>query len=756
LYRVIFLILFLTSFPLISSAQNLFTVTGRVTSEWGDPVPHARVSASSGGHIQQTTTDSEGRFEFSVSTEDVTIVIEGENIRRFEKVFNLSNREEIPIQIDHIVRPYKESLIITDHIMEPFMERMDDTVFRDTLFSRDDQILHILNAGINSGQHEGGGKSLEVRRFGFNLDHGGVSGGLKVLVDGVQQNHVTQGHGQGYLGQLKTVIPELVDEVDILNGPFSAQYGDFSGLGVVHIRLKESIFNQFTTRLQFGSFNSSRAFVAFSPELKKSRSFLAYERSRSDGPFLNPLNYRRDNITGSYTVSLSKSQDRGIKIISGRNTFTSSGQLPLDLVANGDLDRFGYIDPDLGGHTRTGTAAVYYKKDWASGGTLRLDGFVNRSLFDLYSNFTFFLNNPLDGDGIQQHDSRVQEGVNALYLKPLRILGRPLFLEAGINYSASQINTGLSTRINRSPTDSVTAANAGISNSALYLQNTFHLGRLQLKGGIRYDHFHFSVRDRLAGVERSEGAGRLQPKLNLSFSLADILPATLYLNYGRGIASQDARGIVAWRESPKISSTDFFQFGTSHRLKMVTLSTALFLIDRSNEQVYIPDDGSIEFRAASRSYGFEVKSSFKITNYLSVDTGLTRVMNAFYKGTLPRIYLDSAPHRVAHTSLSLSNLKGLNISLRYRHAGSYRLDGEDAGLRASGLDVVDLGIRKAVRRWMDLELSVDNLTNKRYYETQNYFESRASRNSPAMDRIHGTPGYPISFNAGATIHLFRK
>ena len=59
----------------------------------------------------------------------------------------------------------------------------------------------MLDGGINAGQHEGGGKSVEIRRFGFNLDHGGVNGGLKVLVDDVQQNQGTQGHGQGYLGR---------------------------------------------------------------------------------------------------------------------------------------------------------------------------------------------------------------------------------------------------------------------------------------------------------------------------------------------------------------------------------------------------------------------------------------------------------------------------------------------------------------------------------------------------------------------------
>src|SRR5436853_6956268 len=113
-----------------------------------------------------------------------------------------------------------------------------------------------LNAGINSGQHDGGGQSLEIRRFGFNLDHGGVNGGLKVLVDDVQQNQGTQGHGQGYLGQLKSLTPELIQDVSILNVPFSAEYGDFSGLGVVHIRLRESLPEQWNMRLQGGSFGS--------------------------------------------------------------------------------------------------------------------------------------------------------------------------------------------------------------------------------------------------------------------------------------------------------------------------------------------------------------------------------------------------------------------------------------------------------------------------------------------------------------------
>ena len=176
------------------------------------------------------------------------------------------------------------SVVITDTVLEPSVDRRNQAVFKDTLFSRDDQIFHQLAAGINVGQHEGGGKSIEIRRFGFNLDHGGVNGGLKVLVDNVQQKQSTQGHGQGYLGSLKSLSPELVQEANLINGPFSAEYGDFSGLGVVHIRLRESLPDQWTARLQGGSFNTQRGFLAFSPDLKNADAFLSYEGSHSDGP----------------------------------------------------------------------------------------------------------------------------------------------------------------------------------------------------------------------------------------------------------------------------------------------------------------------------------------------------------------------------------------------------------------------------------------------------------------------------------------
>ncbi len=609
---------------------------------------------------------------------------------------------------------------------------------------------------------------MEIRRFGFNLDHGGVSGGLKVLVDDVQQNQGTQGHGQGYLGALKSLTPELIQDVNILNGPFSAEYGDFSGLGVVHIRLKESLANEFTARIQGGSFNSYRTFLAYSPQLDNASAFLAYEGSRTDGPFINPLRYKRDNLTANYTWRKSSHETFGFKLNAGRNDFYSSGQIPLDEVAAGRLDRFGFEDPDDGGRVRSGVAAAYYRREWESGDSLKLDAFVGRSLFDLYSNFTFFLNDQRNGDGIQQHDSRLQEGANLQYLHPFKLFGQQALLTLGSNLHSNQIYVALYPRLGRAPLDDradpppvnpTTKANADVTNIAGYVQQAIDLwhGHLHLEGGLRFDYFRFDVDDRIDPASSgSQGASRFQPKANVAYTPSDRFPVVLYFNYGRGISSQDARGIVQKPDSPRLSTTDFYQAGVSSHRRRFSLSADMFLIDRSNEEVYIPDDGSLEFKGPSRSYGYEVKTSLQVTRSLSFNAGLTQVMNAFYRASFPSVYVDSAPHTVANAALTLSGWHGFTGSLRYRHTGNYRLDGKDASIRASGLDVLDLSVVRKIRSWVDLNVAVDNLTNKRYYETQNYFESRLNPGDDVVARIHGTPGYPAGVTVGLTFHIHPK
>jgi hypothetical protein len=492
--------------------------------------------------------------------------------------------------------------------------------------------------------------------------------------------------------------------------------------------------------------------------VKDGDALLAYEGSYTDGPFMNPLGYRRDNLTGSFLRRVSPKSTFGLKMNGGINTFTSSGQLPLDEVFAGRLDPFGYLDPTQGGRIRSGTLAGYWRHEGSSGQVLKLDGFISRSLFDLFSNFTYFLNNAERGDGIQQHDSRLVEGANVQYLRPHRIGGAQALFTTGGNFHDNQILVGLDGRAGRTPVEIFTKANAHVTNAAGYAQESVTLlgNKLQLGAGLRFDRFRFGIQDHVhPSMSGTQSAGRWQPKASIAFTPSYRLPVTLHANYGRGISTADARVIVQRPESQRISTTDFFQFGTSHRMGRLSATTDVFVIDRSAEQVYLADDGTFEFQGPSRAYGGEAKLGIELTRHVSMFGGITKVSNVFYRGTAPREYVTNAPGFVANAGVTVSSWKGWSGSVRMRSINHYRLDSLDSSILAAGHTVWDLGIARRIRRGIELNFTIDNFTDRSYWETQNYYESRLPGQEPAT-RIHATPGYPLTFMVGMTFRLFGK
>lgn len=730
-------------------------LAGRVLDPQGKAVPLATVRVS-----RDASAVSDGRGEFRIqplAPGKYRVTVEAAAFQpAFVDVTVGSGAVEVrEITLSGLARQH-ESIVIEAKTVEPALDLRNREIFDRTLFSRDDQIMQELNAGIDAGQHEGGGKSLEIRRFGFNLDHGGVNGGLKVLIDGVQQNQETQGHGQGYLGSLKALSPELIQDVTIVNGPFSAEYGDFSGLGVVHIRQRESLPDEFTVRMQAGSFGTRRGFLAYSPDIPALDSYIAYEGSYTNGPFQNAGRYRRDNINANATKSLPHNQKLGVRLLGGRNDFYSSGQLPLDLVDAGALDRFGYIDPSDGGRVRLGTGSVYYSRARSTGDSFKSDAFVSRSLFDLYSNFTYFLTDPVHGDAFQQHDSRIQQGANVQYTHVHAAGPFTAILVSGGNFHHSGINVGLYPRAGRVPTGVTTRANAHVTNGAGYAQENLSLlhGRLLIGAGLRFDEFRFGVADRLHPEDGGGvSAGRWQSKASAAYTPTARLPFTLTANYGRGINSSDARAVVQRPDAPRVATTDFYQAGAASNSGRFGVSVDAFLIDHSHEQVYIPDDGSFEFNGPTRSYGYEAKTSFSVTRHVSLSGGLTKIANAFYRGGEHRVYVASAPHFVANAALTLAGWRGWIGSLRMRAINHYRLDTEDSAIVASGHTVFDASVSRPLRRGVELSFSFDNLTNRDYYETQNFFESRVAPMAPIVARIHATPAYPLTAVIGLTFRL---
>jgi hypothetical protein len=431
----------------------------------------------------------------------------------------------------------------------------------------------------------------------------------------------------------------------------------------------------------------------------------------------------------------------------------------LDEVIAGRLDRFGFLDPGDGGRFGAGTAGLYFHQEQKNGAIWRADGFVSRSLFDLYSNFTFFLNDPMNGDGIQQHDSRLTQGANLQYQRPHRIFGGLQQFTAGGNFHANQISVGLSPRVGRDPVGVTTRHHANVTNGGGYAQENLALlgGRLLATAGLRWDAFDFSVVDRLdaAGSAR-EQASRVQPKLGLALTPTFRLPLVLHINYGRGISSIDARSIAKDPRGTKLATSDFYQAGASYAGRRWSAAVDGFFIDRSNEMVYIADDGTLELYGPSRAYGYEAKLSVDLTRRLSISGGVTHVANAFYRGTEPCIYVDRAPRFTANAALTLAGWRGWTASLRMRAINRYRLDGLDPSILAAGHTVWDFSLVRRIRRNLDFNFSADNMLNRSYFETQNYIESRVNPAWPAAYGIHATPGYPATVMMGLTFRFRGK
>lgn len=738
-------------------------VSGSVLDMQNKPVPNAIVKVVDGlGRIKQSSAaNAEGRFNLKIVGSG-TLALVAETIGFDPVTTGLLEMKGASMSVDikfGSLSKAELTLTVNERVIEPAVDQRDAAIFNKTLFTRDDQIFQSLGAGLNFGQHAGGGKSLEVRRFGYNLDHGGTGGGLRMNMDDLIVNQVSGGHAHGYLGALKGLSPELVENVNLINGPFNAAYGEFSGLGVVNIKTREEMGNQLTGRVQFGQFNTRRVFTAYSPTLKNTRMLFANEYSYSDGPYEQPLKYTRDNFTATLFHTVRPGENFGFRLLGAYNNFYSAGQLPLDQIEEGKLGLFGYIDPTDGGISKSGTVTGYYSKERANGERFNVSGMVNRVLFDLFSNFTFFLNNPEDGDGFGQHDSRLQQALNASYNKPHQILGGLGNFTGGFNYLGNQLNLGLYNRIGRVPTDQVTSADVKIDNPGYFIQENLSLakGKIQLGGGLRYDDYSFRATSRLDITDKVNSRGGLwQPKASFAFTPWLGKPLTFHANYGRAVTSTGARAFLVDRNSPIVASTDFYSVGTSHNKGRFSLATNLFLIKRSNEMIYVADDGSNELVGPSRGYGFEVKASTQLTRFLSINASITKVGNSYYVGTEPRVYVDRAPRFVGYTGITLSEWHGWSGSIRFRAINRFYVNGEgEFPQRAPGHSVTDFSMSRRLTKNIDFNLSIDNVFDRTYYETVDSYTSALKGQEP-MERFHVTPGYPITFVGGVSIRLFNK
>jgi outer membrane cobalamin receptor len=270
--------------------------------------------------------------------------------------------------------------------------------------------------GMIVTQHSGGGKANQYFLRGFNLDHGTD---FETNVAGMPVNMRTHAHGQGYT-DLNFLIPELVARIDYFKGPYFAQQGDFATAGSADIHYADSL-PQSIAEGTVGTHQFGRALVAGSPDLAAGKLEYGLEVSHENGPWDNSDNYRKLNGVLRYTQKMDDGQ-WGVTAMAYSGKWNSTDQIPERAVDEGLVDRFGAIDPTDGGTSYRYSLSGDYQRQLA-GGQLQTTAYAIRYYLKLWSNFTYYLDDPVNGDQFSQYDNRKILGWNGSWMRPDTVFG---------------------------------------------------------------------------------------------------------------------------------------------------------------------------------------------------------------------------------------------------------------------------------------------------------------------------------------------
>lgn len=606
------------------------------------------------------------------------------------------------------------------------------------------EILRMV-PGLFMGQHAGGGKAEQIFLRGFDIDHGTD---IQLTVDGMPVNMVSHAHGQGY-ADLHFVIPELVEQVNFEKGPYRADKGNFVTAGWVDFRTRETLDRSFA-KLELGQYGTARSVLGLdllgkkSGDARNQSAYLAGEYSYSDSYFDAPQFFNRANVQGKYNIDLTPATRLNLSASHFWSRWNHSGQIPDRAIASGLIGFYGAIDPSEGGETSRSNFNVQLLTQTGGGGLLKNQFFYSNYNFELYSNFTFFLEDSINGDQIRQKEGRNLLGYTGSFTQPNRIASLRGRFQAGVQYRQDWVNdVELSHTRNRSITESnIQLGDVREANVATYLSEELELSsKITLELGLRYDHFFNRYTDRLQDNQTANAqAGIVSPKLNVSYTSSKYLQ--WYLNAGRGFHSTDTRVAVPQDGRDILPPAYGSDLGAVWKpLPRLYVNTALWYLWLEQEFVYVGDAGVVEPGGRTRRWGADLSVRYQLTKHLFADIDVNWTNPRAIGEPSDANFLPLAPRFTTVGGLSLSPIKGFSGSLRYRYMAD-RPANEDNSIVAKGYFVPDLQVNYRFKSW-ELGLNVQNLLNTQWKETQFATLSRLQNEPEGVEEIHFTPGTPI-------------
>ncbi|MGC1269861.1 MAG: TonB-dependent receptor [Croceibacterium sp.] len=549
--------------------------------------------------------------------------------------------------------------------------------------------------GLIATQHSGGGKANQFFLRGFNLDHGTD---YSLYVDDVPMNFRTHGHGQGYL-DVNGLIPETVRRVDYRKGPYRADAGDFSFVGSSTITTHDHL-DPFAT-IEVGQYGYRRYVAGGSAKVGAGDLLLIGQAKFADGPWQLPEDF--DGYSGylKYSVPLGDGTLHASATLFDAS-WAPTEQLPERAVGTLVPDRYGSLDHTLRGTTKRQIGSLTYQSDaW------RLSAYVQHYDWSLLSNFTYLLEDPVNGDQVRQYDRLWTYGGRAEHTFTL---SDALSLRIGAEGRVDDIGrVGLDETIAGVKEFTVGAVSVNESSLGLYGEAIWKpLDRLMVIGALRGDTYRFRT-TALEGATSWSGTVKdsvLSPKIGLNY---EVTPGVaLYANYGQGFHSNDARGVTNPVDpAPGLVEGHFKEGGFRLEKGGLILTGVYWWSAIGSELIYVGDSGAVEPSDPSKRQGYEVTAFWKPTGWLAFD-GVWTGSKAHYVG-LPAGQ-DFVPGALENSGeLGVSAIfPDFNAAARLRYLGPHPLI-EDNSQRGAPTTLLNLRAAWTPQRIGGLEVYAELL-----------------------------------------------
>lgn len=598
--------------------------------------------------------------------------------------------------------------------------------------------------GLIIGQHAGGGKAEQLFLRGFDIDHGTD---VALSVDGMPVNMVSHAHGQGY-SDLHFLIPETIEKINFGKGPYYSDHGDFNTAGFVDFRTKSSLDNS-TISFTAGQFNTLRTLGMFNLlENKASQNaYVALEYIETDGPFESPQNFDRLNLMGKYNAYLNDNSKLGLTVSHFTSKWDASGQIPVREVNNGNISNFGAIDDTEGGYTSRSNANVQFSTILDNDIAMQSNVFYSKYNFELYSNFTFFLEDPVNGDQIKQKENRDIFGLNTQFNKEVNYNSFDVNYTAGLGLRFDDIkDIELSHTLNRKTTlDYIQLGDVYQRNMNAFVNAEIDLGKFSITPGLRLEYFNFQYNNRLSETYdlQTNTEVAVLPKLNFQFNQNENLQ--WFLKSGIGFHSNDARIVLnneVDKALPKAYGVDFGNIWKP--TQKIVLNTTLWYLFSEEEFVYVGDAGIVEPSGESERYGLDLGVRFQLNDYFYFNTDATFTKARSLEAEDGEDYIPLAPDFTLVGGLSVKDFHNFSGAINYRYIDD-RPANEDNSVAAEGYFVTDFNLNYSFNKHWKLGFIIENLFDTDWKETQFLTESRLQNEVAPVEEIHFTPGTPFNF-----------